>query len=51
MLVAVLIYHAHYTFMPIPVVAQSKEWVCYLSITGTVGSNPAGALLSLVNVV
>ena len=49
-LVPVLIYHADYIFMPIPVVARSKEWVCCRSITGIVGSNPPGALLSLVNV-
>ena len=37
--------------MPIPVVAQSKDWVCCRSITRIVVSYPAGALLSLVNVV
>jgi len=51
LLVVLLIYHADYIFMPIPAVAQYKEWVCCRSITGIVDSNPAGAFLSLVNVV
>jgi len=51
MLVPVLIYHADCVFTPIPMVAQSEEWVCCRSITGIVASNPAGSLLSLVNVV
>ena len=50
-LTAVLIFYADYIVIPIRVVAQSKEWVCCRSITGIVGSNPAGVLLSLVNVV
>jgi len=28
--------------MPIPVVVQSKEWVCGRSLTAIVGSNAAG---------
>ena len=30
--------------MPIPVGAQSKVWVCGLSLAGNVGSNPARAM-------
>jgi hypothetical protein len=29
-----------------PVAAQSKAWVCGLSLPGIVGSNPAGAWMS-----
>ena len=28
--------------LPIPVAARSKAWVCGRSLTGIVGSNPAG---------
>ena len=28
----------------IPVAARSKEWVCGRSLTGIVGSNPAGGM-------
>jgi hypothetical protein len=39
--------------VPIPVAARSKTWVCGLSLTGIVGSNPARGheYLSLVSVV
>jgi hypothetical protein len=30
--------------MPIPVAARSKGWVCGHSLTGIVGSNPAGSM-------
>jgi hypothetical protein len=43
-----------YPHMPIPVVTRSKAWVCGRSLTGNVGSNPAGGghgCLSLVSVV
>ena len=29
---------------PIPVTAQSKEWVCGRSLAGIAGSNPAGSM-------
>jgi hypothetical protein len=29
---------------PIPVAAQSKTWMCDLSLAGNVGSNPVGAM-------
>jgi len=32
---------------PIPVTARSKAWVCGRSTAGIVGSNPAGAWLSV----
>jgi hypothetical protein len=31
-------------FLPIPVAAQSKAWVCGLSLAGIVGLNPAGGM-------
>jgi hypothetical protein len=30
--------------VPIPVVAQSKAWVCGRSLAGIAGSNPAGGM-------
>jgi hypothetical protein len=30
--------------LPIPVAAQSKAWVCGLSLAGRAGSNPAGGM-------
>ena len=30
--------------MPIPVTAGSKAWICYHSLAGFVGSNPAGGM-------
>jgi hypothetical protein len=30
--------------LPIPVAAQSKAWVCGLSLAGIAGSNPAGSM-------
>jgi hypothetical protein len=30
--------------VPIPVAVQSKAWVCGRSVTGIVGSNPAGGM-------
>jgi hypothetical protein len=30
--------------MPIPVAARFKAWICGRSLTGNVGSNPAGAM-------
>jgi hypothetical protein len=40
-------------FVPIPVVARSKLWVCGRSLAGIMGSNPARGrgCLSLVSVV
>jgi len=35
----------------IPMAARSKAWVCGRSLTEIVGSNPAGACMSLVSVV
>jgi len=32
---------------PIPVAARSKAWVCGLSLAGILGSNPAGAWMSV----
>ena len=32
---------AKYSSLPIPVIVQSKAWVCGLSLAGIVGSNPA----------
>ena len=32
---------------PIPVAARSKAWVCADSLAGIVGSNPAGAWMSV----
>jgi len=39
--------------LPIPVAAQSKTWVCTLSLVGFAGSNPTGGhgCLSLVSFV
>jgi hypothetical protein len=31
-------------FVPVPVAAQSKAWVCCHSIAGVVGSNPTGGM-------
>ena len=36
--------------LPVPVSARSKAWVCGLPPAEIVGSNPAGACLSLVSV-
>jgi hypothetical protein len=47
----VYIYIYKYIFVPIPVIAQSKGWICCRLITVFVGSNPARAGLSLVTVV
>jgi hypothetical protein len=33
--------------LPIPVAARSKAWVCGRSLAGIVGSNPAGAWMSV----
>jgi len=35
----------------IPAAARSKAWVCGRLLAGIAGSNPAGAWMSLVNVV
>jgi hypothetical protein len=37
--------------MPIPLAARSQEWVCVHSLAGIVGSNPAGAWMSVVIIV
>jgi len=37
--------------MPISVAARSKAWVCGRSLAGIVGSNPAGAWMSVLSVV
>jgi hypothetical protein len=38
--------------MPAPVVAQSKSWVCGISLAEIAGSNPSGGMdVCLVNVV
>jgi hypothetical protein len=31
-------------FVPVPVVARSKAWVCDRLLVGIVGSNPAGGM-------
>jgi hypothetical protein len=37
--------NSRYTFiLPIPEAARSKAWVCGRSLTGIVGSNPAGGM-------
>jgi hypothetical protein len=36
---------------PIPMAARSKAWVFDRSLAGITGSNPAGGIMSLVNVV
>ena len=33
--------------LPIPVAARSKAWVCGRSLAGIMGSNPAGAWMSV----
>ena len=35
---------AVYTFVPVPVVARSKELVCSRSLVGLTASNPAGVI-------
>jgi hypothetical protein len=32
------------SFLPIPVAARSKAWVCGLSLAGIAGSNPSGGM-------
>ena len=37
--------------VPVPVAARSKAWVCGRSLAGIMGSNPAGAWMSVMCVV
>jgi hypothetical protein len=39
-----LIYIHYVGQLPIPVAARSEAWVCGRSLTGIVGSNPAGGM-------
>jgi hypothetical protein len=43
-LAAVTIIYQQYLYQPIPVAAQSKEWVYGRLLGGIAGSNPAGGM-------
>jgi hypothetical protein len=43
----ITIYRKYYILLLVSVATRSKEWDCGLLLTGTVGSNPAGALMSV----